>query len=538
MKQRLFQITAAILCFCMLLPLCLPVPAYADTEQAQDITKQTTASGTGYASFSFLFDKDVYTYRTSNSQMNLTLKNSDGIGSLYLLFNTEYGPYTVTNNDTGESYTAGTYNFLHEFIDLTAALESAPTSVTLSFTTGAVRLSEIYVFSEGEVPDFVQRWQPPHDGGADIALFSTHGDDEQLFFAGLLPYYAGELGLRVQVIYMTDHRCYTTVRTHEMLNGLWAVGVDAYPVFGSYEDFRNEDDTIESAYLTLSRLGDSKEALVGFVVEQLRRFKPLVAVGHDINGEYGHGMHKVYCDMLMQAVEVSQDPSAYPELAEKYGTWNVSKTYLHLYEEHPIVIDYDIPLETFDGLTAFQVTQKYGFPCHRSQHQYDFFMNWLYGRSKEITKATQISKYSPCEFGLYRSTVGEDAQKNDFMENLNSYDEQARLEAERIEQERLEAERQEQERLEAELLEAERQEQERLEAARQEQAQQEQQAQERLEAEQQKAEQLKAEQLALKQRIMLVCLVVLLLSLVGLILSVAVHVQQRRRKKHRRKNSL
>lgn len=532
MKQRLFQITAAFLCLCMLLPLYLPVSASAATEQAQDITKQTTATGSGYASFSFLFDKDVYTYRTSNSQMNLTLKNSDGMGSLYLLFDTEYGPYTVTNNDTGESYTAGTYRFLHEFIDLAAVFESIPTSVTLSFTSGTARLSELYVFSEGEAPDFVQRWQPPLEGGADIVLFSTHGDDEQLFFAGLLPYYAGALGLGVQVVYLTDHRCYTSARTHEMLNGLWGVGVDAYPVFGSYEDFRNEDDALSSAYRTYEILGDSKEELVGFVVEQLRRFKPLVAVGHDINGEYGHGMHKLYCDLLMQAVEISQDASKYPELAEKYGTWDVPKTYLHLYEENPIVIDYDIPLDAFDGLTAFQVTQKYGFPCHRTQHQYDFFVNWLYGKQKEITKASQISKYSPCEFGLYRSTVGEDVQKNDFMENLISYAEQARLEAERLEQERLDAERQEQERLEAERQEAQRQEQERLEQERLE-AEQAAQAQKDQQAQDQAAAVLKEQQARQRQRIMLICLVVLLVSLIGLVISIVSHVRHRRRKKRR-----
>jgi LmbE family N-acetylglucosaminyl deacetylase len=44
------------------------------------------------------------------------------------------------------------------------------------------------------------------EGGADLVLFSAHGDDEHLFFAGLLPTYAEERGYRVQVVYLTDHR--------------------------------------------------------------------------------------------------------------------------------------------------------------------------------------------------------------------------------------------------------------------------------------------------------------------------------------------
>ena len=118
------------------------------------------------------------------------------------------------------------------------------------------------------------------------------------------------------------------------------------------------------------------------------------------------------------------------------------------------MIDYDVPLEAFDGMTAFMATQTYGYPCHETQ-QYTWFTDWINGKTTPITKATEIKSYNPSHFGLYRSTVGEDVLKNDFMENITSYEEQARLEAERLEQERLEAERLEKERLEAERLEQE-----------------------------------------------------------------------------------
>jgi len=480
MKSSIHRILALLLLL-YFLPLC-PRAAATEVLTAEDIRESTSFSGTGYGSFGFLKGSNIDSYKKSDPPASITLENEAGIGSLYLMFDLEYGDYTITDNTTGQASTAGEHGFLHEFVDLEAAFGICPTSVTLDFANGSVRLSEIYVFSKGAAPDFVQQWQAPLEANTDLLLLATHGDDDQLFFAGLLPYYAGALDCRVQVAYLTDHRNLTYARTHEMLNGLWAMGVEAYPVFGGFDDFRI--DSLEGTYNEYARLGTTKDELLEFVVEQLRRFRPLAVVGHDINGEYGHGMHMVYTDLLMQAVEVSNDAASYPGSADAYGTWDVPKTYLHLYEENPIVLDYDTPLDYFNGLTAFQATQKLGYPCHKSQ-QYTWFTGWINGKSSQITKATEIATYNPCHFGLYRSTVGEDAAKNDFLENLTTYAEQERLEqerleaerleAERLEQERLEAERQEAERLEAERLEKERQEQLRLEAQRQEQQRKEQQ---------------------------------------------------------------
>ena len=426
MKSVFFRFAAAALCLCALLPL-LCAPAHAEEGPALDLRGSTTISGNGYNSFSFLFDDNTTSYSKSGGNTVINLKNTEGIGSLYLLLHKAYGAYTITDNATGAAITAGEQGFLHEFVDLVQGFGYAPTSVTIHFADGAVQLSEIYVFSEGTPPDYVQIWEAPLEGGADLVLFASHGDDDQLFFAGLLPLYAGELDLRVQVVYLTNHRSgyVDNARMHEMLNGLWAVGVEAYPVFGTYADFRIDDlkgtyDCYKNSY------GTSKDQLLSFVVEQIRRFRPLVAVGHDLKGEYGHGMHMVYADLLTQALELTADPTAYPISAEAYGTWDVPKTYLHLYEENQIVLDYDQPLAYFDGLTAFQATQKLGYPCHKSQ-QYTWFTRWINGNNNEITKATQISTYNPCYFGLYRSTVGEDVQKNDFMENIITYGQQEQL---------------------------------------------------------------------------------------------------------------
>lgn len=460
MKRKLILL---LLCLALVLGLALAASAEEATI-ARDLRKNTTISGYGYSSLKFLIDGDIDTYKKSKGDTTIKLQSSEGIGSLYLLFHTEYGEYTVTDNITGNTATVGQYGFLHEYIDLEQLFGHCPSSVTLQFRKGVVWMSEIRVFSSGQAPEDVQVWQPPLDGKTDILLLSTHGDDEQLFFAGLFPLYAKELGYRVQVVYLTDHRVNTYKRTHEMLNGLWATGVRAYPVFGSFGDFLLK--TLEGSYQEFEKQGVTETQLQEFVITQLRRFKPQVVIGHDIAGEYKHGMHMVYTDCLINVLPLSPDPTAFPEVAEKYGVWDVPKTYLHLYDKNQIVIDYDQPLDSWGGMTAFQVTQEYGFPCHKSQ-LWTWFSGWIYGKKDEIKKATQIKTYNPCYFGLYRSTVGEDVLKNDFMENIVPYAQLEQQEAERLEQEQ-EQQRQEAERLEQERLEAERLEQEQLEAQRQE----------------------------------------------------------------------
>ena len=481
------RLTVALLILCMLSA--MAPAAFASTEEAANISNSTKVLTDGYDNPVFLTDGNVTSYRTSSGKCSVSLMNEAGISGVYLMFDVPYGEYTVEHGAISSKFTAGEHGFLHEYIDLKAAFGDPVTAVTFHFDHGAVRLSEIEVYSEGTVPDHVQLWQPPLEGKTDLLLLSTHGDDDQLFFAGLLPRYAGQEKAAVQVAYLTDHRNLTNQRTHEILNGLWATGCTAYPVMAEFPDFRI--DNLKRTYQEYLRLGYSQEQLLGYVVELLRRFKPQVVVGHDIEGEYGHGMHMAYTDCLVQALRVSNEPLTFPELTEKYGVWEVPKTYLHLYEKNSIVLDYDQPLSEFDGMTAFEVSQKLGYPCHKSQ-QGTWFTDWINGDRNEITKATQIKRYNPCLFGLYSTTVGEDVEKNDFLENIVTYQEQARLEQERLEQERLEQERLEQERLEQERLELDRIEAEKAEKKRQEELRLE---QERLEQERLEQEQLKKDKL-------------------------------------------
>ena len=308
----------------------------------------------------------------------------------------------------GQSYSFGMENFLHEYVTLPVSTSK----FTINIIGDDSVLCDIDTFIEGNLPDYVQNWNEPLEE-ADILVFSTHADDEQLFFGGLIAYYAGQVKADVQVVYMVQYWTgpYADVRrNHEALNGLWTIGVTNYPVVGEFEDYysreRGED---KSPALELARTQYDQEELLGFVVEQLRRFKPQVAVGHDLlKGEYGHGAHMLFADMLVQAIDISNNQESYPESYNQYGLWDVPKTYLHLYNENEIVLDLRISLDAFGGKTALEMAQE-GFNCHKTQLYID------------VARVDDEYEYSCAWFGLYRSLVGEDIQKNDILENITLY---------------------------------------------------------------------------------------------------------------------
>ncbi|MCL2708683.1 MAG: PIG-L family deacetylase, partial [Defluviitaleaceae bacterium] len=256
-------------------------------------------------------------------------------------------------------------------------------------------------------------WDEPFER-ADLLLFSTHADDEHLYFAGILPYAVAN-GIRAQVVYMVNHDNHPA-RNAERENGLWEAGVRNLPVVGPFPDKYSE--SLEEAIEGYARAGYCEDDFVAFCVENIRRFKPLVVVGHDVNGEYGHGGHMLSAASLMKAVWLSGDESYGPESIEAYGAWDPPKTYVHLWEENGIYIDIDSPLDYFNGLSAFNVSQN-AFAHHKTQHWTGFY-RWLYGTEEQpIASASQIRRYSPARYGLYRSTVGDDPEgAADFYSNV------------------------------------------------------------------------------------------------------------------------
>ena len=158
----------------------------------------------------------------------------------------------------------------------------------------------------------MQRWEPTPEK-ADLLLLVAHPDDELIFFGGTIPTYAVERGMNVVVAYMSYSN---TTRRSELLNGLWHLGVRQYPVIGSFADVYMK--TLDEAY-SRWRKKDSR----AYVAELIRQYKPDVMLTHDINGEYGHGAHKLCASVAQYCVERTGDEAFMPESAEKWGTWCV-----------------------------------------------------------------------------------------------------------------------------------------------------------------------------------------------------------------------
>lgn len=333
-------------------------------------------------------DGDYLTFYSADT-LKLTLIPEESVQAVYIIWNKPPEDYTVYSDTETVTVDSG---FMHGLATFSSSVES----VTIDNPLGG-EICDIYLFRDLNLPDYVQKWEPPCKQ-ADMLVFSAHADDEFLMFGGTIPYYAKERDLRLQVVYMTTH-WQEQPRPHELLDGLWAAGVENYPVIGIIPDIPYQPIfTLSEA----AQLYDFDEVLEWFT-EQIRRFKPSVIVTHDIKGEYGHAAHKLAAKTAADAVEISFDHEIYPESAEKYGVWDVPKTYLHFYGENAVEMDWEMTLESFGGITAREAAALC-YDKHKSQHIWGYSVN--YG-----------DKWDCRQFGLYRSLVGNDTVA-DFMENI------------------------------------------------------------------------------------------------------------------------
>ena len=140
---------------------------------------------------------------------------------------------------------------------------------------------------------------------------------------------------------------------------------------------------------------------------------------HDVNGEYGHGAHRVCADAALRCVDYAADAGKYADSAAQYGVWQVKKLYLHLYSEGVLEMDWDQPLSALDGRTGYQAALD-AYAWHVSQHEAGQ-KNPKTGKFEYFTVEPRDSDYSCCRFGLAYSAVGPDVEKNDFLENIPGY---------------------------------------------------------------------------------------------------------------------
>ena len=376
------------LCLFFLCCLFLALPAKAEEAgQAQDITALCGFS-LAKGNWEGLLDRDTETGVLGKEGLTLEITGKSRLCGIYLIWNGPPPAWTLTDRDTGWKISGGKDGFWHEYADIPEKL-----SLTLTWE-GEGTLAELYLFGPGQTPTWVQKWNAPCEK-ADLLLLPTHADDEHLYFGGTMPYYAGQRQLQVQVVYLMKH---VPERTHELLNGLWTVGITNYPVISEFIDKY-------SYSLNHAKTLYPEDKVLEYMVENIRRFRPEVIVGHDLEGEYGHGAHQLNAYVLSsQALTAAADPGQFPESAAQWGCWETKKCYLHLYPKNEIFINWaDMPLSAFGGKSAYAMAEA-GYWEHVSQR--GFFTMTLNG------------KYGNGRFGLFFSTVGPDVIKNDCLENI------------------------------------------------------------------------------------------------------------------------
>lgn len=348
----------------------LTVFCFADEAEQLKISVSAEPAGMEWS----ICDGVRYTKQAFTNGGRVTIKCDEDMAALYLIWDAPAPEKTAVLS--GGNVTISENGFIHDFIPLKAAAKEA----VISFE-GAAALCDIYAFSAGETPDWVQVWQKS-DAPCDILFLPTHADDEMLYFGGAMAL-ATERESEIQVAYMVNHNG-EYYRPHELLNGLWELGVRRYPVIPHFPDIYSwSHEHAKTIY-------DESEILC-YQVELIEKFKPQIIIGHDLKGEYGHGAHILNAYCLLDAIEQAE--------------WQTKKLYLHLYNDNAIVLDGDKPLEKFNGATVFEMAQR-GFACHKSQQQ--FF------------EVEQTGPYDMRKFGLYRSLVGEDSS-NDIFENITLY---------------------------------------------------------------------------------------------------------------------
>lgn len=378
--------------------------------EANDITEdckfKVCSSGRKYT---LMTDKKYTSYWESNKiktpWIAITAPEGKPIAGLYVCFGNMPESWEIQTSDDGKDwFTAvpGDTRFLHAYVALPQPAQHVRLAVTSEKKT-ALRINDLFVLSEGDLPDWVQVWQPTEEK-ADILFLSTHPDDELIFFGGAIPTYAVEQQRKVVVAYFTRSN---TTRSSELLNGLWHMGVRTYPVIGNFKD--SYAKSLKAAYKSAGGKGKVNEWIVGLY----RQYKPEVVVTQDTNGEYGHKQHMMIADAAQNCIALAANEDEFTASTIAYGTWQVKKLYLHLYPENQITFDWTVPLKSMNGATGIELAEE-AYTLHKTQ------------ASSGMSVTETGTKYDNRVFGLAFTTVGEDVRKDDFLENIydapGSYD--------------------------------------------------------------------------------------------------------------------
>ena len=383
-----------ILMLCLAIACVLP-PLMAAAETAEDLTAGAEFRVTWReVDLPLVTDGDYQTeWRSKDKEralFEIALPENKPCGALYAHIGSDMQYLVVEREDGGNWIPVPLQE--ERFNTLYLPLEGA-THLRLKTTRGELRILELRLFGPGEPPADVVRFSGTAEK-ADLMILACHPDDDILWMGGLMPIYAGQLGMNVQMAYMTalypHRRC-------EAMDALWFLGVRQGPVFLGLPDRGG------ITYWKATELWGGRRETAQMIARLIRRYRPEVLVTQDAKGEYGHTQHRAMSAACTLAVQMAADPGE--RALRDLPVWEVKKYYIHLYTEDALSLDMERPLSAFGGENAFHLAQQ-AFLLHVSQQPSRFEMD-LNG------------PYDMRKYGLAHTTVGPDEAHIGLFEHID-----------------------------------------------------------------------------------------------------------------------
>jgi LmbE family N-acetylglucosaminyl deacetylase len=384
---------------------CLCPTGSASASGAANITakcKFSPSSNTG--SFKKALDDNYRTAWSSGKAaarfVDFTVQPGYPVGGIYLVWNTMPDGWELFSVGSGGKQTSvakgGSEGYLAQYVLVPEKFSDCKKFRLALYakSTADVKITDLSVYTPGSPPYYAPMWQP-FTGRAELLTIVAHPDDDDLYLSMPAVTYAND-GRKCATVLMTYGNNAKSPRRLEALESMWSLGDRSYPVLGRFPDVK----VSKAEAIKLWNL----DKTVGFIVMQIRRFKPSVIVTHDVRGEYGHGEHMLTEYATQLAFQCAGDSSKYPDSAKKFGTWKPGKLYVHLYKQNPLKpMSLTKKLRAFGNLTVREAIAR-AYARQRSQ---------LPGRSLPVS-----GHYDMRLFGLFYTNLGADKAHQSMFENV------------------------------------------------------------------------------------------------------------------------
>ncbi len=380
------KVLRCTLLFLLCLLLFLPAFSVAEQDDPKDGTLPCTftAPDETQSYTAHLSDDDPYTTLTVKRKETLRMELAGGAPSaLYFDFFERPAEFKLSFLDENGTL-LGEQKISNASYHLTVPVSfDGLFAVVLAPVSGDVRIGEWYACAE----DFTSAFSDTSETADVLAVLNEPGD-ELTVFGGLFAALAGERGLSVQVVYLTQADGY---HTHQCMDVLSGMGVLREPVFGAGK--RTENRTDSSAY---SALGGS-DVLLKNLTGMIRTLQPKLVLTLDTDTNQPRYTDSVIARSVLTAAKYAADEKRYPDSAP----FAVSKVYT-LSADGETVIRLTDPLYAFDGITTDALAKE------------------LQKRYVE-ERVYSIALPDTLRFALSLETVGSDDAKNDLLEHLPTH---------------------------------------------------------------------------------------------------------------------